>query len=196
MTDAQSWFYIVDGQQQGPISEDVLRGALTGGTVAPDCLVWTQGMTGWVPASTIPAFTHPASVGPPVGPQASGVIAKRRHGCLTAWLVVALAMNSILTLVYVAWSLSPPTDNLLLRAAWVSPVLALGCVANVVFTVALFRWKRWGFYGAAASAAVVFAINLAIGVSPASALLGLAGVAVLYGVLLIGGERAAWPQLD
>jgi hypothetical protein len=39
-------------------------------------------------------------------------------------------------------------------------------------------------------------VNLAIGVSLGLALLGFVGVAILYGVLQIGGCESGWNQLD
>jgi hypothetical protein len=41
-----------------------------------------------------------------------------------------------------------------------------------------------------------FALNLAIGVSIPQAIMGLAGIAILYGVLQIGGENKGWAQLE
>jgi hypothetical protein len=46
------------------------------------------------------------------------------------------------------------------------------------------------------SAAVVFFVNLSIGVNPVAAVGGLLGVAILYGVLHIGKERKGWTQLE
>jgi hypothetical protein len=69
-------------------------------------------------------------------------------------------------------------------------------VANVAFAVALFLWKRWGFYGFVATSVVGFALNIALGVNVAQALFGVAGVAILYGVLQIGNENKGWPQLE
>jgi hypothetical protein len=113
----------------------------------------------------------------------------KRHGCLTALLIVIIAANAILALVYLLASGSG-------FAAWVLPTLAIGCLANVACAVALFRWKKWGFWGFAATSAAAFVINLSIGVNAGSALVGFAGIAVLYGVLQIGDERSkGWSQL-
>jgi hypothetical protein len=42
----------------------------------------------------------------------------------------------------------------------------------------------------------VFAVNLAIGLDIISAILGLVGVAVLFGALHIGKENKGWTQLE
>ena len=41
------WFYSHDGQQLGPVSMEVLKHAHATGTLNPDDLVWTHGMTEW-----------------------------------------------------------------------------------------------------------------------------------------------------
>jgi len=59
-----------------------------------------------------------------------------------------------------------------------------------------FRWKKWGFWGFALSSLIVFAVNLAVGLNITSAILGLVGVAVLFGVLHIDKENKGWTQLE
>ena len=61
----RSWFYASNGQQQGPFPEAQLRDLITRGTVRPDTLVWTEGMSGWQRAGEIPGLV-PGGVGPPV----------------------------------------------------------------------------------------------------------------------------------
>ena len=79
---------------------------------------------------------------------------------------------------------------------WAFPVLIVGGFFNLVCAIALFRWKKWGFWGFVVSAVVVFGVNLSIGVGPGSALAGLIGVAILYGVLQIGKDNQGWSQMD
>jgi len=120
---------------------------------------------------------------------------KQRHGCLTAWLVLVVAVNSLVALIYLFGS-SAVASTLPASRTWLIPVLAVLSVANVVFAIALFMWKRWGFYGFVATSAVAFVINLVIGLNVLQALFGLVGVAILYGVLQIGHENKGWPQLE
>ena len=75
-------------------------------------------------------------------------------------------------------------------------VLALVGISNVVFAIALFRWKKWGFYGFAATALIVLGVNLAIGISVVQALFGFAGVGILYWTLQMGEDNKAWPHLE
>ena len=79
---------------------------------------------------------------------------------------------------------------------WAFPVLAVLGIVNIVCAVALFQWKKWGFFGFLATSIVTFVVNLMVGLNIFQAILGLAGVAVLYGVLHIGKERKGWAQLN
>jgi hypothetical protein len=79
---------------------------------------------------------------------------------------------------------------------WAFPVLGVIGVFNLVCAIALFAWKKWGFYGFIVSSIFSFAINLTIGIPVVHALMGIVGVAVLYGVLQIGNGDKGWPQLD
>jgi len=120
---------------------------------------------------------------------------KQRHGCFTAYLVFMIVANSASTLVYLVGSeaIRRNTPNM---PAWAFPVLIVLGIFNLVCAIALFRWKKWGFWGFVTSAVIAFAVNLSIGIAPGFALVGLLGVAILYGVLHIGDERKGWSQLD
>ena len=120
---------------------------------------------------------------------------RSRHGCLTAWLALMVIANSAMATVYLLGGAaiyqlysSAPT--------WAFPVLGVAGLGNVVCSIALLRWKKWGFFGFIASSALAFAANLMIGVPTLQTLFGLAGIAVLYGFLQIGKEKKAWTQLN
>ena len=120
---------------------------------------------------------------------------KQRHGCLTAWLVFVIAVNSLATLFYVL-AHDAIARNLPSGADWAVTVDTLLLAANVVFAIALFRWRRWGFLGLVATSLFAFVINLSVGLNLGQTLVGLLGPVVLFGVLQIGGERKGWTQLD
>jgi len=67
-----NWYYAVERQQHGPVPEEQLRDLLTQGAVAPDCLVWSDGMAEWQKASQIEALfaARPPPVPPPPPPAA------------------------------------------------------------------------------------------------------------------------------
>jgi hypothetical protein len=120
---------------------------------------------------------------------------KQRHGCLTAWLVLMIVANAAAALLYLlaGAAIRQKVPNI---PDWALPTLIVVGVVNVVCAVALFRWKKWGFYGFLATSVIAFAINLVLGLGIIRAVFGFVGVAILYGVLQIGKENKGWPQLD
>ena len=65
------WFYAVNGQQNGPVEENVLFELARNGSIKPNDLVWNSTMgTAWAKASTVPGLFagHPSSAAdtPPV----------------------------------------------------------------------------------------------------------------------------------
>ena len=101
------------------------------------------------------------------------------------YLVLVIIANSATALLYLfgAEAIKRSTPNI---PDWAFPVLIVLVLFNLVCAVALFRWKKWGFWGLVASAVVVLGVNLAIGLGVSSAIVGLLGVLLLYGVLHIG----------
>jgi uncharacterized RDD family membrane protein YckC len=49
-----AWYYAQNNQQLGPVTLEALRTMAASGQIAPDNLVWTQGMAQWLPARTVP----------------------------------------------------------------------------------------------------------------------------------------------
>ena len=94
------------------------------------------------------------------------------------------------------WEAEAIRQNLPTVPGWAVPVLLLLSIANLVCAIALFKWKRWGFFGFTGTAVVAFAINLVSGISMIQGVVGLLGPIILYGVLQIGKEKKAWPQLE
>src|SRR5450432_1276766 len=63
-----AWFYAKGDQQSGPIPFEQLRGLARAGQLRPEDPVWTEGMTDWSAAASVPSlFNTPASA-PPVVP--------------------------------------------------------------------------------------------------------------------------------
>lgn len=122
-------------------------------------------------------------------------MAKQRHGCLTAWLLLLIIVNSLVAVVYLFAS-SMIKANLPNTPGWAIPVLAVACIANVIFAIALFQWKKWGFFGFIGSTILALVINLMLGLSAFQIVPGLLGIVILYAVLQIGNEDKGWPQLE
>lgn len=54
------WFYSLNGEQKGPVSLQELQQLASAGMIDRDrTLVWTEGMTDWVPAGNIPEIFQP-----------------------------------------------------------------------------------------------------------------------------------------
>ncbi len=120
---------------------------------------------------------------------------KQRHGCLTAYLIFIIVANAATALAYTLGKavIQEKMPDLPGWAFWVLPAAG---IFNLACAVALFRWKRWGFYGFLLSGFVAFGVNLKLGQSPAQSFIGLLGVSILYAVLHIGGKNKGWTQLD
>jgi hypothetical protein len=106
-----------------------------------------------------------------------------------------IVANSAVALLYLLAS-AAMAARLPSAPGWAFPVLGLIGIANVVCAVAIFLWKKWGFWGSIVTSIVTFAINLNIGLNVVQAVLGLLGVVILYLVLQIGGENKGWTQLE
>jgi hypothetical protein len=120
---------------------------------------------------------------------------KQRHGCLTSFLVLMIVANSIVATMYLFGS-AAIRQSFPSAPGWAFTVLAIGGIVNVVCAIALFQWKKWGFFGFIATTAMAFVVNLIIGVNILQALLGLVGFAILYWVLQMGKEKKGWTQLE
>ena len=57
-----NWFIAVNGKSEGPFPESDIRNRLMSGSLAPDAMVWREGMQGWIPASQVPEFSGQAGI--------------------------------------------------------------------------------------------------------------------------------------
>lgn len=91
-------FYYVDaaGKRQGPFGINQLRGL-----ISPNTLVWTKGMTGWVPAGQIPALAQIFPV-PSPAPSAVPSAVPQKKGA-NAGLIVALVLAVVVALAAVGY---------------------------------------------------------------------------------------------
>ncbi len=120
-----------------------------------------------------------------------------RHGCVTAWLVFMIIVNSITAFVYLFASEfiidTLPGDVSTLY------ILLLGIcgLANVIFSVMLFQWKKAGFWGFVITSVAAIFINISIGLGIGQSFFGLVGIAVLFGILQIEKNGiSAWAHLN
>jgi hypothetical protein len=122
---------------------------------------------------------------------------KKRHGCVTTWLILLMTVNSGAALLHFFF-----TDLLMQYMPYnVSPgmlyLLGFFSVMNVVFAVLLFQYKKFGFWGFIVSAIAGFLINLQLGLSVGQAITGFVSIGVLFAILQIKQNGiSAWEQME
>ena len=116
----------------------------------------------------------------------SNVANKKRHGCVTTWLIILLIGSTLGVLV-----------NLGTGFFWPFNLLLLMSIVNIVCVILMFDWKIIGFWGLSISAVIIFMINLTYGVELPTAIGGLLSPVILYGILQIKRNNiSSWDQLD
>jgi hypothetical protein len=123
---------------------------------------------------------------------------KVRHGCVTAWLIFSMVVNSITALSYILFG-DAIADAIPGGGAepWMLIALAVIGMINVVSCVLLFKWKKIGFFIFIGTSLITLGINLAMGINIMQCGMGLFGVFLLYVVLQIKEKNVtAWDQMD
>lgn len=118
----------------------------------------------------------------------------RKHGCLVAWLYLIIIGGTfgLITLLFLSDaphrpSYHPPSAQLLWGAA-ACMLISMVCAGG------LFLLKRWAFYGYVLAQMVLFGLNCAVGFD-ARSLSPLFQIAILIGVMQLGGRYKAWDRL-
>lgn len=122
---------------------------------------------------------------------------KQRHGCVTAWLIFMIIVNSLTAVLYlfmgevISQNLPTPIPQPMMVT------LAIVSIINFVLAIMLFKWKKWAFWGFVVTSLAAFAINLSVGLGIGQSLFGLAGIAILYGILQIKQKGVTtWEGLE
>ncbi len=121
---------------------------------------------------------------------------KNRHGCLTAYLILMLVSFAFTILMYVAQASILKSISRI--PAWRSAAELVLCLLDIICVIAIFRWKKWGFcILAAAGLTINILAHSNIYLTVIGSVAGVAGIAILFGVLNIGGkDDKGWPQLE
>jgi uncharacterized membrane protein len=122
-------------------------------------------------------------------------IQKEHHGCVTAWLILLIVGNSIAALlILISVFFKNRYSNISMP---VQIIMALLAIANIVFVLQLFRWKKIGFTGYTATTVIAIVIHLFVGDSSITQLIfGVLSIAILYAILQIKkNEKSAWEEL-
>lgn len=120
----------------------------------------------------------------------------KRHLFLTIWLTLIIIVN----LFNAGFSMLKP--QVILSAFpnipnWIPYLLGALSAANVIFALALFNWKKWGFWGFCLCSVIAAGINInfhltSIAMAIVSAIIA---ILILYWALNVGKENKAWTHL-
>jgi hypothetical protein len=101
-----------------------------------------------------------------------------RGGCLTSWLVLLLIANCVTAL------LTFLNPDLVIRpfhrfSHGLVVLIGLAALANVVFVILIWNWRRVGFWGAVVVALLALPFNWYLGMGILHIASGLLGIAIL-----------------
>ena len=60
------WYYAISGDRKGPVEEEQLRQLMQQGVVTSETLVWTAGMSQWLPARAVAALSAGVAAPPAI----------------------------------------------------------------------------------------------------------------------------------
>jgi uncharacterized RDD family membrane protein YckC len=66
------WYYALNGQQMGPVSDEELASLVTSGLVTDQTLVWREGMVNWQPYAEVKSTAPTPTAIPPAAPATQG----------------------------------------------------------------------------------------------------------------------------
>jgi hypothetical protein len=120
---------------------------------------------------------------------------RRRHGCLTVYLVVLFVAGTGATATYLFLPGAITQTNPEIPT-WAHVVFAIVGMVQVACAVALWRWRKWGFYVFAAISIPFAAWNATLTGSALTFAMGPVGILIMWLALRVGGpDRRAWEQL-
>ena len=175
-----------NARQFGPYQRDQVIAMWRSGHLAADALYGERGSE-WKRMPT--NLGHP----PPVIPS-SEQPPMARHGCLTAWLTFMLIVNTACLIATPLWAPNMAKAGFQFSNTSLA-VMVICLISSLAFTMALFRWKRWGFWGHCVIAVVALVNNLSMGTGIAESMSGFLGLGLLVLFLNIGDADKAWSRL-
>jgi len=110
---------------------------------------------------------------------------RKRSGCLTAFLALAIVGNPLLALF--TWAMASDAPASMQSALVFGGLLNMACLG---FAIAIWQWKRWGVYGYVISLGLFILLNFATG-DIALGLRGLIPIAILIALV-----NPIWGQMD
>lgn len=145
-----NWYYVENGQQKGPVTQDQLDELARQGTIKADTLTWTDGMANWLPYSqarpgsgAAPAVPVGGSAYPGMSGGGSEETARKKVGAPAVGLIIASVVGilagvfGLLTPLWIGW-LIKMVENMQLEnpgVAQLKAMAAAGSVWNIFFGV-------------------------------------------------------------
>lgn len=121
----------------------------------------------------------------------------KRHGCLTIWLLLLVLWNLALILTYAGCNMAQWIGDTGEPFGWYYPMMIGLAVLSLICVSALFRWRKWGFWGLLIVSAFKLVLEVSVGGGDFTVLAGIVvTMLVLLAVLNIGRENRGWPQLS
>ncbi|MDE7349914.1 MAG: hypothetical protein K2N25_02515, partial [Muribaculaceae bacterium] len=119
---------------------------------------------------------------------------KERHGCVSAWLWVALVANALMVVLYGIAMFGMDTREDALGIG----LCSIGGAMNVLGSILLLRWNKTGFYMMAICSIMVIAVNIFVLNMEAYVMIGsLIGIVIWWAILQIKKNGvSAWSQLS
>ncbi len=118
---------------------------------------------------------------------------KKRHGCLTAWLIYLIFAYSVMSIVFFFHTDKVPentTENmvLLIGSVW---------ILNVGFCILLFNWVKLGFWGILITNLILLAIEIINDHEISHSIFGIICLIALFGLLQLKKNNVSgWKNLD
>ena len=123
------WFYGKDNAQHGPISDLEIRSLISTGQIAPETIIWREGMADWIPLKDVPEFQSnnatSDSTSPYLSPQANNYAAPVPTDGLAITSMVCGILSIVISCMYIGVLLGIPaviTGHLSLKKINNSPV--------------------------------------------------------------------------
>lgn len=122
--------------------------------------------------------------------------AKKRHGCLTAWLAFVVIVNIYTSYTYFLKG-QRIREVFQTMPSWTVPALGFLCFVQALSAILLFKWKKFGFWLFCVTNVIALIVNAigGVGLVLGSIIAGLFSVGCLFGALQIGKPNG-WKQLE
>jgi len=85
------WYYTVNGEQKGPVSQDQFDELVRTGVICGDTLVWREGMAEWATYGQVFQQQAPGSAAPPTLAPSGSRRGPETNGLAIASLILAIA---------------------------------------------------------------------------------------------------------